>query len=139
MLLSSKWVKFGVAIVLFFGVSGCANESQSGVNLTSLTAPGEVTNISKIQEQQLLNTTIFLKGKVGTHVPLLGGQVYELQDETGTVWVLTQEKPPNPGDKVVIKGQVRFQSIPLNGKEQGSLYVEQKEQVQHTPAKTISS
>lgn len=138
-MLSSKWVTFGVAIGLFLGGSGCANTAKPDVNLTSLAAPSAVTDIVKLREQQFLNTTIFLKGKVGTRVPLLGGQVYELQDDTGTVWVLTQEKPPNPGDKVVIKGQVRFQSIPLDGKEQGSLYIEQQEQVEPSPAKTISS
>jgi hypothetical protein len=139
MLSSNMWVKFSLAIGLLLS-AGCVNTTESGANFTSnFKFTGAVTSVRNLQQNQAVGTTIHLRGKVGAHAPLLGGQVYELTDETGKIWVLTQEKPPNPGDEVVIKGQVRFKSIPLNGKEQGSVYIEQQEQVEHTPAKTISS
>lgn len=139
MLPSKIWITFGLAIGLLLG-AGCTSTNESGANFTSnFKFTGAVTSVRSLQQNQAIGTTIHLRGKVGAHAPLLGGQVYELTDETGKIWVLTQETPPNPGDEVVIKGQVRFKSIPLNGKEQGSIYVEQQEQVERTPAKTISS
>jgi hypothetical protein len=48
--------------------------------------------------------------------------------------VVTTEQSPNLGDEVVLKGKLLYRSIPLNGKEQGSLYIEQQQELQRTPA-----
>jgi hypothetical protein len=62
---------------------------------------------------------------VGDHAPLLGGTVYELQDSTGKIWVLTKGQAPEKGQEVTVKGTLRYKSIPIAGKEQGSVYLEE--------------
>lgn len=132
-----------IFLPLLIGLPGCNHPGQSKANddhqarqvsgLTGLMT-GPVTPINQLQPQGQ-ERPIVLKGRIGEQVPLLGAQVYQLQDDTGSVWVLTRQPLAKRGDEVVIRGQVRYKSIPLAGKEQGSLYVEQQEQLQHTPAK----
>jgi hypothetical protein len=84
------------------------------------------TPVSALQSAPATNSTIYVKGSVGAIVPLLEGTVYELQDATGKVWILTKQPPPKPGEEVTIQGTVRYKPITINGKEQGSIYIEQE-------------
>ncbi|XHX77334.1 MAG: hypothetical protein RBJ76_23290 [Stenomitos frigidus ULC029] len=77
--------------------------------------------------------SVQLKGRVSNHAPLLGKSAYELQDTTGSIWVIATEPVPTMGDEIVIQGRLLYQSIPLNGKEQGDSYVEQQ-LLQRSPA-----
>jgi uncharacterized protein YdeI (BOF family) len=88
-------------------------------------ALGDVTKISAIQRQNE-NATVYLTGKVMVRAPLLGQKAYEIQDETGTIWVVTKAEAPAPGLEVTVTGKVRYQSILLGGKEQGTVYIEQQ-------------
>jgi len=47
---------------------------------------------------------------------------YQLQDSTGTIWVLTNQAGLQLEDKVLIKGNIHYQSIPLAGKDFGEVY-----------------
>jgi hypothetical protein len=78
--------------------------------------------------------SVQLKGRVSNHAPLLGKSAYELQDTTGSIWVIATEPIPTIGDEVVIQGRLLYQSIPLNGKEQGDSYIEQQQLLQRSPA-----
>jgi uncharacterized protein YdeI (BOF family) len=69
---------------------------------------------------------VYLQGTVGDRVPLAGGSLYELEDSSGKIWVQTKGPAPDPGQTVALKGIVRYRSIPLNGQEQGEVYVEQE-------------
>lgn len=126
-------------IVLLLGVPACARSPESAASLTGIRFMGSITDIKELQTQNLRESTIYLRGKTIALVPLLGQQVYELQDGTGKVWVITQDPPPAVGDEVVIKGVVRYKPISLNGRDWGSIYVEQLEQVEHTPANMRNS
>lgn len=68
---------------------------------------------------------VSVRGKVGQQAAIVGGTVYELQDSTGKIWVVSRQAAPKVGEEVSIQGVLRYESIPLNGKEQGSLYVEE--------------
>jgi len=39
----------------------------------------------------------------------------------------------------LIQGTVRYQRIPIGGKDLGEVYVEEREQLFHTPVKPINS
>ena len=101
-------------IILWLGLSGCAGPSLS-----------QVTKIAAIQRQNVA-AVVVLSGKVTTRSPLLGQQAYEIQDETGTIWILTQGQAPAVGQAVQIRGKVRYQRVVLAGKDQGSVYIEQQ-------------
>lgn len=71
--------------------------------------------------------TVSLQGTVGDRVPLIEAQLYELQDDTGTIWVLTRRDSVQSGQPILVKGQVRFQSIVLEGQEVGEAYIEEQQ------------
>jgi uncharacterized protein YdeI (BOF family) len=105
---------YPVVLALLIDLSSCG-----GV------AVEDVTKIAAIQRQNT-DAVVFLSGKVTTRAPLLGQQAYEIQDETGTIWVLTKANAPAPGMTVQVRGKVRYESIVLAGKDQGSVYIEQQ-------------
>lgn len=113
---------------LIAGLLSCSALSQASFKL----GLEKITNIRDLKPQDH-NAIVYLQGKVVKQVPLLGQRVYQLQD-TGTIWVLTNQTTPMSGDQVLIKAQVVYQSIPLAGKEFGEVYAIQQEQLERTPA-----
>ncbi len=111
---------FGVGIVSCSGSLGVGgiNISQFGVN---------VTKISDLKQSK--EAKVYLQGQVATRAPFLEAGAYKLQDATGTIWVITNQVP-NVGDEVLIKGQLQFQSVLVNGQELGEVYLQQEEQLE---------
>jgi hypothetical protein len=119
------------------GLVACGQMTQSvteGGTLKVAQALVKTEPIQDILQSSQPGAIVHLKGKVKNRVPLLEGIVYELQDATGSIWVVAKEPVPNQGDEVVIQGKLHYQSIQLNGKEQGAAYIEQQEQIQHSSA-----
>ncbi len=108
--------------LLLLPVTGCDHPavSESGAS------PAVATIAIREVQAKGKDAIVTLKGTVGDHAPLLGGTVYELQDATGKIWVLTKEQAPEKGQEIVVKGTLRYKSIPIAGKEQGSVYLEQE-------------
>ena len=128
--------RFYVVPFYFFIVGGlvCVSLVQFGASSIDFIFGTNVTNISDINPQQDNNATVYLEGKVAHRIPLLDWQMYQLQDPSGKIWVLTEQKDLQLNDKVLIKGNVRYQSIPLAGKDFGEAYVQEQQQIEHTPA-----
>jgi hypothetical protein len=77
-------------------------------------------------------TNVYLKGKVTASAPLLGSGAYQLEDKTGKVWVLTNEKLPQQGEEIAIEGQVEYQEISIEQRNMGELYIVQVKQLDRT-------
>lgn len=120
---------------LLGGLLSCGSLPQSSLNGINLRLGVDVTNIRDIKPERDNEATVYLQGKVAKQVPLLERRVYQLQDSTGTIWILTNRTGLQLEDKVLIKGNVRYQSIPLAGKEFGEVYVEEQEQLERVPAR----
>ncbi|MDX2228561.1 MAG: hypothetical protein NW220_02915 [Leptolyngbyaceae cyanobacterium bins.349] len=105
-------------------LTGCNSRAIS--EPAQVVAPVPTTAIANLPPTPTQPTTVYVKGTVGDRVPLLEGTVYQLQDATGTVWILTQQPPPQAGTEIVVKGTVRYQPIVINGQQQGSIYLEQE-------------
>jgi hypothetical protein len=132
-----KALKVLVSTLAFVGLVACNPMTESASEGSALGVAQALVQTDPIQDvlkSSRQGAIVHLKGRVKNRVPLLEGIVYELQDETGSIWVVTREASLNQGDEVVIQGKLHYQSIQLHGKEQGSAYVEQQEQIQHTPA-----
>ncbi len=117
-LLKVQWVGW----FLLATIAGCGRPaiSESGASPSvSTIAIQDIQSAGK-------DTIVTVKGTVGDHAPLLGGTVYELQDATGKIWVLTKGQAPEKGQEIVVKGALRYKSIPIAGKDQGSIYLEQE-------------
>ena len=108
------------------GLVGCAKLAPLGLGGFNF-GGGNVTKISDIQQNPNADTTVYLQGQVATRAPFLGSGAYKLQDATGTIWVIAQKTLPNVGDTVLLKGQLQFQSIPLDGQELGEVYVQEQD------------
>jgi hypothetical protein len=75
----------------------------------------------------LPKSAIYLKGTVGKQVPFLDTKAYELQDSTGTIWVITQEKLPKQKDTVLLKGKVMHKNISIGGQTSKEVYVQEEQ------------
>lgn len=121
-------------LFLLGGLLGCGKLPQSGMNAINFRPGVDVTNIRDIKPRDN-EATLYLQGKVASQVPLLERRVYQLQDLTGTIWVSTNQSDLWPGDRVLVKGKLRYQSIPLAGKDFGEFYVEEQQQLERIPAR----
>lgn len=116
-----------VAVYSFLagGLFSCGGLPPSTMNSINLSLGVQVANIREIKPQDQ-SATVYLRGKVTRQVPLVDWRMYQLQDSTGTIWVLTN-KTGLIQDPVTIKGKVRHQSIPIAGKDFGEVYIEEEQ------------
>lgn len=133
----TQWsiVRLLMMSLVAMSLAGCTalgwSKPDSGIQPVDATDTGTIATIKQMPQ---VNAIVQIKGRVSNRAPLLGKTAYELQDPTGSLWVLTTAPPPNIGDEIVLKGKLLYRSIPLNGREQGSLYIEQQQELQRTPA-----
>jgi hypothetical protein len=107
--------------LLLAGLVSCGNISQYGMSAIG----ANVTPIRTLTKQQN-NSTVYVQGKVEKVVPLLQQRAYQINDSTGKIWVVTNQTGWREDEKVVVKGKLRYKSIPLAGKEFGEVYVEEQ-------------
>jgi hypothetical protein len=118
-----------IGLILFISVftGACLGFLGSGGAVPQFLNPSR--SIREVRTQQAVGTTVYLNGQVGDRVPLVNGMIYQLQDNTGSIWILTTNTMLQSGQTVSVEGQVYYQSIPLAGQEQGDFYIqEQKRQ-----------
>lgn len=123
MLQKKRNLQLGSLSILLLGLLGCGQLVQSGVDVP-------VTKIADIQKNRNAYSEVYLKGKVVTIAPFLGSGAYELQDDTGSLWVITKQALPIKKDELLIKSQVQYQSIPVGGKDLGEVYVQEQAQME---------
>jgi|GEM_PF-858936 len=129
----------GFGLSLLVGLVGCSSpalqpeETSFHPEAMLSTFDFSTAKISDLQKQKT-NFTVHLQGKTGAQAPLAGLSAYELQDRTGKIWVVAKSASPAPGTEVKVTGKVRYQSIVLDGRDQGSLYVEQEGAAEPVPA-----
>jgi hypothetical protein len=134
------WVKFfikegcigSLSLMFASALLSCGNLPMSQLNLGL-----NVASIGDIQQKRQVDTEVYLRGKVENRAPFVGNAAYQLQDGTGSIWILTKQTLPQLGDEVLLKGEVRYKSITLKelrGKDLGEVYIEEMEQLNRTPA-----
>jgi hypothetical protein len=111
---------------LAVGLIGCSGLPSSTMNRIDLIG-SNVVNIRDLKPGQDNKDTVSLRGKVTRQVPLVDWRVYQLQDGTGSIWVLTKRTDVQLGEQVSLKGKVHYQSIPIANKEFGEVYVEEQQ------------
>lgn len=110
---------------------GLGNSSFNGINFTNVT---EIDKVKSPNNQGI----VYLQGQVTNIVPLsTPWQAYQLQDSSGIIWAITSQTGLKIKDKLLIKGNLRYQSIPLVSQELGDFYVEEQERIEHTPASKL--
>ncbi|MBW4652698.1 MAG: hypothetical protein KME20_06695 [Kaiparowitsia implicata GSE-PSE-MK54-09C] len=98
----------------------------SPLRLLALTAMRQPLTVQDIVRTSLLiDRSVYLHGQVGDRAPLLTGQVYELSDATGILWVLSPNAGLQTGDQVTIRGKVRQESFTIAGQQMTEIYIEE--------------
>ena len=116
-------LRLGLAPVLISGLLSCSNVNEYGMNAIGV----NVTAINELTPQKNDNNApVYVSGKVERKVPLLEKQMYQIEDSTGKIWVLTNQKGWKVGEKVVVKAIPQYESIPISGAELGKVYLEEK-------------
>ncbi len=96
-----------------------------------------MASIGEVQQKRQVDAEVYLRGKVENRAPFVGNAAYQIQDDTGSIWILTKQDLPQLGDEVLLKGAVRYKTIKLKdlaGKDLGEVYVEEIEQLKRNPA-----
>lgn len=110
---------------LSVGLVSCGGLPVSTINRIEAIGGVNVVSIRSLTQEQNKDSTVYLRGKIIRQVPLIDWRMYQLQDATGRIWVLTKKTDLKPTEQVLIKGKVRYQSIPIAGKDFGEVYVEE--------------
>ena len=130
---ANRWQILSLSILLttVMAISGCQEFIDN-----SLVALGKeelaITSIERISKQKS-GRTIYVKGKVTHRSPFLGSAAYQLQDSSGTVWIVTANSLPTQGEEVFIKGKIQYQSLPIQEQELGGFYLVELQQLTNEP------
>ncbi len=66
-----------------------------------------VTEIQKVEAAPADYQEVMIRGEVINQFSVLGRGAYEVQDDSGSLWILTQLGSPAMGDTVTVKGQAQ--------------------------------
>lgn len=135
MLLVKNFQTLPIYFFCLAGLVGCGSIPQASMNNLNLSFGSNVVNIGEIKPESDSESSIYLQGKVTKQVPLVDWRVYQLQDSTGAIWVLTEETDWQLGDQLLIQGEIHYQSIPIANQEFGEIYVKVQKQLERTPAR----
>ena len=70
---------------------------------------------------------VSLSGQVMQHLPLIEQTLYQLEDDTGAIWVLSAQSPPPVGTPLTIRAVVQYKSVLMAGQDVGEHYAEELE------------
>jgi hypothetical protein len=114
-----------VLSLLSVGFLGGCGEISSPVKI-----PVNVTPISQILQHPKVGSRVNVKGTVIQKAPFLESGAYQIQDETGKIWVMRDLPLPNSGELIVIKGIVQYESIPIGKQDFGEVYLDEQKQLE---------
>lgn len=124
-----------VGLMLIAGLVGCSPPGEVAVTEESagLHMPSRIAQITRptatIQElspaQQ--NATLQIEGQVVGQAPLLEGSMYQLQDDSGTVWVLSDDAPPAASSSVRVVGTLQVEPIRVEGIDISDFYLQESD------------
>ncbi|MFB2892670.1 hypothetical protein ACE1CI_06975 [Aerosakkonemataceae cyanobacterium BLCC-F50] len=112
---------------LLGGLFSCTQVKESGFSIFSPDVP--VSNVNEVKQQSKVNSTVYLKGNVGKLIPFLEKRAYELEDDTGTITIVTKNPFPKQKQQIVIQGKVLYKSVPAGGQEFGEFYIEEQKRL----------
>lgn len=69
---------------------------------------------------------VAVSGTVTQRAAILGGWLYEVSDDTGSLWVLTEASDPEVGAIATVEGIVHYESIVVGEINAGSIYLEEQ-------------
>lgn len=105
------WIVLSISSIYLTGCDSWFNSHQNPFSIEEITNKKEGKNI-------------YVAGEVIRTIPLVKNGAYQLQDNTGNVWILTTATLPSMEAKISVKGKVQYQELPFSEKE---LYLQEIE------------
>ena len=68
---------------------------------------------------------VTISGTVAKRVAILGGWLYQVSDNSGSVWVLTTASDPTVGQVATVEGTIRYEAIAVGEIDAGDVYLEE--------------
>ncbi|MEM9944967.1 MAG: hypothetical protein AAF810_02770 [Cyanobacteria bacterium P01_D01_bin.36] len=102
------------------------SETSSSVRLPSIRlSRRSVVPIDSLMADREADT-VAVSGTVTQRSAVLSGWLYEVKDETGSLWVLTERSEPAVGAIATVEGIVRYEPIVVGEIDAGSIYLEEQ-------------
>jgi len=119
-------------LTILLSVWGCSPSSsqRSFLPLQLAHPPVMPVSIENIPEQD--TPSVYLQGQVTSQIPLVNSGLYQLQDPSGDIWILTQEPLPPLHHQVSLRGQIHYEPILIDGQDRGEHYVKELERLSET-------
>jgi len=73
--------------------------------------------------------TVYLAGTVERQLSLVDQGLYELADDSGSIWVLSAEASPPVDASVALRATIQYEQILLQGQDIGEYYAEELERL----------
>lgn len=86
-----------------------------------------ITSLAEVSQRP--DQTLYLEGRVEQQLPLVGQGLYQLADQSGTIWVVTPTSPPAVGEEITIRATLHYESILMQGQDIGEYYAEELERL----------
>ncbi|MEM9904177.1 MAG: hypothetical protein AAF921_04045 [Cyanobacteria bacterium P01_D01_bin.44] len=100
---------------------------ETTLALPSISRGGKATSIETLRQDPKPDQPVELEGIVRQRVPLLEGWIYELEDETGRIWVLTEASEPALDETARVSGTVQYEQILIGDVDIGEYYLQEKD------------
>ena len=81
--------------------------------------------IDSLSEDQL-DDTITVSGEIAQKAAVLEGWIYQIKDDTGSLWILSDREVPDVGEVVTVEGTVRYEPIMVDSIDASEFYIEEK-------------
>jgi hypothetical protein len=98
----------------------------AGCTATDRLLPHPTTPIAQVLQNREVGKTVHFQGKVTQQAPFIGSGAYQLQDETGKIWIVTSRELPNVGVERTVRGRVQYHSSVIQEREFGEVYIEEQ-------------
>ena len=108
----------------FVTISGCSVLTNFSI------ASDDIVMIEQIKNEQLLETSLTITGKVEKAVPLLNSFAYAISDGNELIWVTTAEQPPELLTEITIEATVKNKIMTIDGQEYPEYYLAEIQRIQ---------
>ncbi|MEA5462229.1 hypothetical protein [Leptothoe sp. PORK10 BA2] len=104
-----------------------ACQSPSDNHLSVLSLARSTVKIEALRQPHEVERSVSLTGSVIQRLAILNGWLYQIDDGTGQLWIMTENVAPAVGNSVDVDGILRYEAIIINDADLGDYYLEEKQ------------
>lgn len=83
----------------------------------------KIIHVSQIKQDASKSRRVKISGTVTEVIPLVSSVAYKVKDDTGEIWVLSENEAPQVDQNIIINGTLKYQNIKIGEDDFGSFYV----------------